>query len=251
MVELHSNFLFQGSKDHGRRRASDRARSCTKPSRSRRASPPGLRPASTSFTTVPNGQGWKWVGDHIRPRVRAPESWHWPVGVSLSTEFGYARPIYLDFRLEPGDSTDCRPANGPAVLVDQSRVREGLYRPRVQAGVGVLARREDLVELHQGRGVRSGVLLLDSGRSAASTQFPYQAQQFVPAFDLDVSPKWEINFGLGRRGHARVPTTCCSRRSSGGASIGASNTRKRKHRSRDGNSPLTAASGNAARTSAP
>jgi hypothetical protein len=27
--------------------------------------------------------------------------------------------------------------------------------------------------------------------------FREQAQQFIPAFDLDVSPKWEINFGLG------------------------------------------------------
>ena len=27
--------------------------------------------------------------------------------------------------------------------------------------------------------------------------FPEQSLQFVPAFDLDVSPKWEINFGRG------------------------------------------------------
>jgi hypothetical protein len=27
--------------------------------------------------------------------------------------------------------------------------------------------------------------------------FPEQSQQFVPAFDLDVSPNWEINFGVG------------------------------------------------------
>jgi len=29
------------------------------------------------------------VGDHIRPRVRAPESWNLPVGLSLSAEVGY------------------------------------------------------------------------------------------------------------------------------------------------------------------
>jgi len=27
--------------------------------------------------------------------------------------------------------------------------------------------------------------------------FTLQSQQFVPAFDLDVSPNWEINFGVG------------------------------------------------------
>jgi hypothetical protein len=44
------------------------------------------------FTSARNGQGWQWVGDHVRPRVRAPASWKWPVGVSLSMEIGYQRP---------------------------------------------------------------------------------------------------------------------------------------------------------------
>src|SRR5712691_2537865 len=43
------------------------------------------------FTSVQPETGWEWVGDHIRPRVRAPESWHLPVGLSLSTELGYQR----------------------------------------------------------------------------------------------------------------------------------------------------------------
>ena len=34
------------------------------------------------------------MGDHIRPRFRIPESWHWPVGVSLSNEIGYQRPEF-------------------------------------------------------------------------------------------------------------------------------------------------------------
>ena len=41
------------------------------------------------FTSIQPEAGWKWVGDHIRPRIRAPESWHVPVGLSLSTEIGY------------------------------------------------------------------------------------------------------------------------------------------------------------------
>ena len=41
------------------------------------------------FTDIQSGYGWQWVGDHIRPRVRAPESWNWPVGVSISFEGGY------------------------------------------------------------------------------------------------------------------------------------------------------------------
>lgn len=46
------------------------------------------------FTSIQDGQGIQWVGDHIRPRVRAPESWHLPVGLSLSTEIGYQRAVY-------------------------------------------------------------------------------------------------------------------------------------------------------------
>src|SRR6266852_783529 len=43
------------------------------------------------FMSARSGQGWQWVGDHIRPRFRVPEKWHWPVGVSLSNEIGYQR----------------------------------------------------------------------------------------------------------------------------------------------------------------
>ena len=43
------------------------------------------------FTSIQPDPSWEWVGDHIRPRVRVPESWNWPVGLSLSMEFGYQR----------------------------------------------------------------------------------------------------------------------------------------------------------------
>jgi hypothetical protein len=46
------------------------------------------------FTAANDRYAWQWVGDHIRPRVRVPWSWHWPVGVSLSTEIGYQRAAF-------------------------------------------------------------------------------------------------------------------------------------------------------------
>jgi hypothetical protein len=46
------------------------------------------------FTSIQSDGGRQWVGDHIRPRFRIPESWHWPVGVSLSNEIGYQRPEF-------------------------------------------------------------------------------------------------------------------------------------------------------------
>ena len=28
------------------------------------------------FSSIQSDGGWQWVGDHIRPRMRVPESWH-------------------------------------------------------------------------------------------------------------------------------------------------------------------------------
>ena len=90
MVELHSNFTFEGSKTFQ----------------------DGLLPTNHQlhetieithgfndwfetgfyiFTSEKSGQGVQWVGDHIRPRVRIPKKWNWPVGLSLSNEIGYQR----------------------------------------------------------------------------------------------------------------------------------------------------------------
>ncbi|MBI1809668.1 MAG: hypothetical protein HYR75_07205, partial [Gemmatimonadetes bacterium] len=40
------------------------------------------------FTSARAGDGWQVAGSHIRPRVRAPEGWKLPVGLSLSAEVG-------------------------------------------------------------------------------------------------------------------------------------------------------------------
>ena len=46
------------------------------------------------FTSARSGDGWDWVGDHIRPRFRVPTKWNWPVGLSLSNEIGYQRRTF-------------------------------------------------------------------------------------------------------------------------------------------------------------
>ena len=90
MVELHSNFIFQGSKqtvdgviptEHQLHETVEITQGLTSWS----------EVGFYIFTCAQPNRGWQWVGDHIRPRVRAPESWHWPVGASLSVEFGYQR----------------------------------------------------------------------------------------------------------------------------------------------------------------
>jgi hypothetical protein len=46
------------------------------------------------FTNYTPGLGYRVVGTHLRPRITVPQKWNWPVGISLSTEFGYQRRQY-------------------------------------------------------------------------------------------------------------------------------------------------------------
>ena len=93
MIELHSNFTVDGRSDvvdgllpteHAFHETLEVTHGFA----------PWLEIGFYVFTSVRNGQGWNWVGDHIRPRLAVPENWHWPVGVSVSTEFGYQRRAF-------------------------------------------------------------------------------------------------------------------------------------------------------------
>src|SRR5213593_1660730 len=90
MVELHSNFTFQGSKstDDGTLPTNHQLHETIEITH---GFADWFETGFYIFTSAQNGQGLDWVGDHIRPRVRIPKSWHWPVGVSLSNEIGYQR----------------------------------------------------------------------------------------------------------------------------------------------------------------
>jgi hypothetical protein len=90
MVELHSNFTIEGTKqitdgvyptNHAEHETVEITHGFND----------WFEVGFYIFTSARSGQGWQWVGDHIRPRVRVPEKWHWPVGVSLSNEVGYQR----------------------------------------------------------------------------------------------------------------------------------------------------------------
>src|SRR5258708_11935073 len=93
MVELHSNFTFQGSKstDDG-----------TLPTNHQLHETIEITHGFTDwfetgfyiFTSAKSGNGLDYVGSHIRPRVRVPPKWHLPVGVSLSNEIGWQSRRY-------------------------------------------------------------------------------------------------------------------------------------------------------------
>ena len=148
------------------------------------------------FTSVPAGGGWTWVGDHIRPRVRAPEDWHWPVGASLSIEAGYQRSAFS----EDTWSVEIRP------IVDKQMGRfywsinptfglplknpSGNYSlgfaPNVAVGFDVTEQVNLSVEYY--------------GSLGPVTKFDPSSQQqhqIFPAINLNLSPQFEFNFGVG------------------------------------------------------
>ena len=196
MIELHSNFTIQGSKgvvdgvygtEHQLHETVEITQGFTD----------WFETGLYIFTSAnPNQGGWQWVGNHIRPRARVPESWHWPVGVSLSLEFGYQRYVF-----SPDTWTlEIRPIIDKQVgrwylafnpVLDRSfhgpSVSQGVvFSPDFKAGYDITKK------------INAGLEYYGSLGPVGNFDPLYQQeQQIVPAVDLNVSPKWEFNFGVG------------------------------------------------------
>ena len=195
MMELHSNFTFRGST----------------------TSADGLLPTNHAlhetveithgfsdwlevgfyiFTSARDGNGWDWVGDHIRPRISIPAKWHWPIGLSLSQEIGYQRRAY-----SPDTWTwEIRP------IVDQQLGRwywsvnpalerslrgEGTgngfeFAPNAQVTFAVTPKVTGALEYYGSFGP------LRRFDPLSETE-----QQIFPAVNLDLGPEWEFNAGVG------------------------------------------------------
>src|SRR3981081_4877664 len=91
MVEIHSNFTVDGQKrvingvlpsNHAMHETLEITHGWTD----------WFETGFYVFTSIQpggsGGGGWNWVGDHIRARLTAPESWHLPVGLSVAPEIG-------------------------------------------------------------------------------------------------------------------------------------------------------------------
>ncbi len=148
------------------------------------------------FTSARNGNGWDWVGSHIRPRFRIPEKWHWPVGVSLSNEIGYQRRIYSPDTW----SWEIRP------IVDKDAGRwyfsfnPTLYRalkgPGTKRGFEFVPNFKVSYELT--KKVSGGLEYYGAlGPISGFDKVRDQGHQIFPVIDLNLSPDWEFNFGVG------------------------------------------------------
>jgi hypothetical protein len=165
------------------------------------------------FTAEKSGNGVQWVGDHIRPRVRVPPKWRWPVGVSLSSEFGYARPNFSNptwsWQLMPiVDQTVGRwywAVNGTMVWYIHVVSPPANFTP---------AQRQDYFKNVAPKGVTFGPAATLTfapskyfnfgveyysyyGQWGDFVSLHNQQQQIFAVTNLFVSPKWEINVGAG------------------------------------------------------
>jgi hypothetical protein len=177
------------------------------------------------FTEAGNGNGWQWVGDHIRPRVRAPVSWGLPVGLGLSNEIGYARAAYAN----PTWSWQIMPivdksigkwywsVNAtmdwgihPVSLPPGSSPEQVQFYYRNVSPHGLTFGPAATLTYQPNKYYNIGLEYYSSyGEFGHFVPLHYQQQQFFPVVNLFVSPKWDrlwsdsLHRSLHREGNSR------------------------------------------------
>src|SRR6202161_3247147 len=147
-------------------------------------------------TSEQDGHGAQWVGDHIRPRVRVPDSWGWPVGVSLSTEIGFQRSAYSTATWPWEIRPIIDKAIGRWYFAINPALERTLHGPDVNQGFGFSPGAK--VSYDFTREISGGLeYYADYGRLGSFDTLHNQQQQIFAVTDLNVSPKWEINIGVG------------------------------------------------------
>jgi hypothetical protein len=195
MVELHSNYTFDGQKtteggvlptNHVFHETIEITHGWT----------PWFETGFYIFNTLGNDNRTTYVGSHIRPRVMAPTEWNWPVGVSLSMEAGYQKREYSadDWTLEIRPIIDkqlgklylsLNPTFDKSFHGDSKNLGY-VFSPNFKAAYNVT------------KIVAAGFEYYGSvGPLDHFQPYQQQQQQLFAAIDLDWSPDWELNFGYG------------------------------------------------------
>jgi len=151
------------------------------------------------FTNARAGEGFNVVGSHIRPRIRAPESWKLPVGLSLSAEVGPTKRQYdeADWGVELRPIIDqtigkfywaFNPTIGWALKGDAAGqgYRGMEFEPQAKVAWQLIKEAQFGFEYYGTTGTIA--------RMAKSSE---QQHMLYPSIDLTVSEDWEFNAGYG------------------------------------------------------
>jgi hypothetical protein len=148
------------------------------------------------FTSARGGDGWQWVGSHIRPRVSAPKAWKWPVGVSLSQEIGYQRRQFSTdtwtWEIRPILDQQLGPLYwGVNVAFERALAGENRHN-----GFDVSPAAKVSYQINPKVSV-GAEYYADLGRTTGLDPLRQQGHQVFPSVDLNLSPEWEFNAGVG------------------------------------------------------
>jgi hypothetical protein len=194
IFELHSNFTFSGERKisdgvapsyHSLHETVEITHGITK----------NFELGFYLFTNYTPGFGYKVVGSHLRPRITVPEKWNWPVGVSLSTEFGYQQRQYSSdtWNIEVRPIIDKQAGNfyfsfnptfGISLKPDSNDHTPG-FEPNLKASYIIN-------KVAVGLEYYGDVGLIDD--------IPKVSEQSHALFfvaDLYLDPRWEVNIGPG------------------------------------------------------
>jgi hypothetical protein len=148
------------------------------------------------FNSIGSDGRTAYVGSHIRPRVAVPEDLHWPVGVSLSLEFGFQKAAF-----DPNTATlEIRP------IIDKKIDKVYIsFNPTVDQSFKGPDQNKGLIwspNLKASYDVTKVVALGFEYYGSTGPFFnpdPYKEQdhQLFVAGDLNFDPNWEVNFGYG------------------------------------------------------
>jgi len=193
MVELHSNYTLNGFKDtiqgvlpthHALHETVEITHGFSS----------WLEVGFYQFLTRNEGMAPAYVGNHIRPRLAVPESFKLPVGLSLSAEFGYQDKRYSadtwTLEIRPIiDKTIGRIYIGFNPVFDYSfsgvnQQKAPQFAPNIRLSVKIV------------HWLKAGLEYYNTmGPVNHFDELSHQPHQLALAFDLDISPLWEINIG--------------------------------------------------------
>jgi hypothetical protein len=195
MVEFHTNFTFQGRKtledgvaptNHALHETLELTHGWNK----------WFETGFYVFTAAEPHEGWQYVGSHLRPRVRVPEDWHWPVGVSVSTEVGYVRPLYSadTWTMEIRPIVDKK--IGKTYLAFNPAFEKSFRGPAQNIGWEFSPGAK--ISYDVTKKVAAGIEYYASlGPVDSFDPLAEQEQQIIPNIDVDFGKNWEFNLGAG------------------------------------------------------
>lgn len=193
MIELHSNYTFDGQKNiiDGVRPSNDALHETVEITQ---GITDNFEIGFYFFTNYTAAYGYHYVGSHIRPRVRVPEKWHWPFGASLSVEFGFQDSHYSDQTW----NVEIRP-----IIDKQFKKLYVAVNPTMGIGLAGTTAHSPSIEpnIKASYSINKVALGFEYyGEMGTFNNIPPLSQQnhaLFAAADFDFDPRWELNFGPG------------------------------------------------------